>query len=139
MGSINGANTSVFHGAAPYVNYPVYTQQNPRINEAPQQAHVLQNRNIQRRTNDGEGKLTAPLELYLMLRKSANRYANMKLEALENEIYTLCKDQHGCRYLQKKLEEGNPQYVEMIFNETHSHVVELMTGMFSLWLHYVMY
>jgi len=52
----------------------------------------------------------------------------VKLETLVNEIYSLCKDQHGCRYLQKKLEEGNPQYVEMIFKETHSHVVELMTG-----------
>jgi hypothetical protein len=57
-----------------------------------------------------------------------NRFANVKLETLVNEIYSLCKDQHGCRYLQKKLEEGNPQYVEMIFKETHSHVVELMTG-----------
>lgn len=45
-----------------------------------------------------------------------------------NEIYGLCKDQHGCRYLQKKLEEKNPQHVQMIFQETHMHVVELMTG-----------
>ena len=45
-----------------------------------------------------------------------------------NEIYSLCKDQHGCRYLQKKLEEKNPQHVQMIFQETHAHVVELMTG-----------
>jgi hypothetical protein len=68
-----------------------------------------------------------------------NRFANVKLESLVNEIYSLCKDQHGCRYLQKKLEEGNPQYVEMIFRETHSHVVELMTGklrknLIRLWL-----
>lgn len=49
-----------------------------------------------------------------------------------NEIYGLCKDQHGCRYLQKKLEEKNPQHVQMIFQETHMHVVELMTGWASL-------
>lgn len=49
-----------------------------------------------------------------------------------NEIYGLCKDQHGCRYLQKKLEEKNPQHVQMIFQETHMHVVELMTGWVSL-------
>lgn len=58
-----------------------------------------------------------------------NRFANVKLESLVNEIYSLCKDQHGCRYLQKKLEEQNPAYVEMIYRETHPHVVELMTGM----------
>ena len=44
------------------------------------------------------------------------------------EIYALCKDQHGCRYLQKKLEDNNPHYVQLIFMETNQHVVELMTG-----------
>lgn len=52
------------------------------------------------------------------------------LEDLVGEIYPLCKDQHGCRYLQKKLEEKNDQYIGMIFNEVFSHFVELMTGMY---------
>ena len=52
----------------------------------------------------------------------------MKLEHLQGEIYGLCKDQHGCRYLQKKLEERNPEHVHLIFMETNQHVVELMTG-----------
>lgn len=58
----------------------------------------------------------------------ANRFTNVQLESLTGDIYGYCKDQHGCRYLQKKLEERNPQYVQMIFRETHDHVVELMTG-----------
>lgn len=58
----------------------------------------------------------------------ANRFTNVQLESLTGDIYGYCKDQHGCRYLQKKLEERNPQYVQMIFRETHAHVVELMTG-----------
>lgn len=62
----------------------------------------------------------------------ANRYAATNLMEHVNEIYGLCKDQHGCRYLQKKLEEKNPQHVQMIFQETHMHVVELMTGWASL-------
>ena len=44
------------------------------------------------------------------------------------DIYTLCKDQHGCRFLQKKLEEKDPENVQIIFEETAPHVVELMTG-----------
>ena len=52
----------------------------------------------------------------------------MKLEHLQGEIYALCKDQHGCRYLQKKLEERNLEHIHLIFTETNQHVVELMTG-----------
>ncbi len=57
------------------------------------------------------------------------RFTNVKLEHLQGEIYGLCKDQHGCRYLQKKLEERDPDHVHLIFVETNQHVVELMTGM----------
>ena len=56
------------------------------------------------------------------------RFNNVKLEQLQGEILGLCKDQHGCRYLQKKLEERNPEQVHIIFIETHQHVIELMTG-----------
>ena len=41
----------------------------------------------------------------------------------------MCKDQHGCRFLQKKLEEQNPRVTEMIFKEVFTRIVELMTGM----------
>ncbi|GBC53657.2 ARM repeat-containing protein [Rhizophagus irregularis DAOM 181602=DAOM 197198] len=60
-----------------------------------------------------------------------NRFAGIMLEDLVGEIYSFCKDQHGCRYLQKKLEEKNEQYIGMIFNEVFSHFVELMTDPFE--------
>ncbi|KAI9837614.1 MAG: hypothetical protein M1837_002948 [Sclerophora amabilis] len=78
------------------------------------QSRVMQ----QRRVTDGE----------------ANRFANVQLESLSGEIYGLCKDQHGCRYLQKKLEERNPEYTHTIFLETNPHVVELMTDPFGNYL-----
>lgn len=59
-----------------------------------------------------------------------SRFSNVPLEKYRGEIYSLCKDQHGCRYLQRKLEEHNQEHVKMIFDETHMHVVELMTGEF---------
>ena len=50
------------------------------------------------------------------------------LDQLKGQIYSLCKDQHGCRYLQKRLEENNEVYVNMIFEEAFEHMTELMSG-----------
>lgn len=57
-----------------------------------------------------------------------NRYADVSLDSLVGDIYSLCKDQHGCRYLQKKLDERNAANIELIFNETYMHAAELMIG-----------
>ena len=62
------------------------------------------------------------------LHSLVNRFAGTRLEDLQGEIASLCKDQHGCRYLQKKLEEGVPEHRDMIFRETFGHFAELMTG-----------
>ncbi|KAH9850656.1 ARM repeat-containing protein [Lenzites betulinus] len=63
-----------------------------------------------------------------------NRFAGTRLEDLIGEIPQLCKDQHGCRYLQKKLEEGAPEHRDMIFRETFSHFADLMTDPFGNYL-----
>ncbi|KIV99906.1 hypothetical protein, variant [Verruconis gallopava] len=62
------------------------------------------------------------------------RFTQHNLETLTGQIYDLCKDQHGCRYLQRKIEEGNDAHIEMIFNETKDHIVELMTDPFGNYL-----
>lgn len=58
----------------------------------------------------------------------AARYDNVPIENYRGKLYELCKDQHGCRYLQKRLEEKNPEHTMMIFLETCPYVIELMTG-----------
>ncbi|EIN13206.1 ARM repeat-containing protein [Punctularia strigosozonata HHB-11173 SS5] len=63
-----------------------------------------------------------------------NRFAGTRLEDLQGEIPGLCKDQHGCRYLQKKLEEGIPEHRDMIFRETFGHFADLMTDPFGNYL-----
>jgi hypothetical protein len=67
-----------------------------------------------------------------------NRFAGTRIEDLVGEISSLCKDQHGCRYLQKKLEEGSPEHRDMIFRETFSQFADLMTGALnrSPWSHH---
>jgi hypothetical protein len=67
-------------------------------------------------------------DLHTLPNQLVNRFAGTRLEDLQGEIPTLCKDQHGCRYLQKKLEEGLPEHRDMIFRETFNHFSELMTG-----------
>lgn len=67
-------------------------------------------------------------------RESVNRFAGTRLEDLQGEIPSLCKDQHGCRYLQKKLEEGVPEHRDMIFRETFKHFPDLMTDPFGNYL-----
>jgi len=63
-----------------------------------------------------------------------SRFHNLPLEAVGGQIYSLCKDQHGCRYLQKQLENRIPDQVHMIWLETNQHVVELMTDPFGNYL-----
>ncbi len=60
--------------------------------------------------------------------------ATTQLEDLQGDIFALCKDQHGCRFLQKKLEESIPAHRDMIFSETFTHFAELMTDPFGNYL-----
>lgn len=63
-----------------------------------------------------------------------SRYANASLDQFIGNIYSLCKDQHGCRFLQKQLDELGPEAAEVIFRETKEHIVELMTDSFGNYL-----
>lgn len=72
----------------------------------------------------------------------ASKYAKAKLEDFSGDIYSLCKDQHGCRFLQRQLDLGkddskslNSQVAAtMIFNEIYMRIVELMVDPFGNYL-----
>ncbi|CAJ0847433.1 2603_t:CDS:2 [Entrophospora sp. SA101] len=68
------------------------------------------------------------------LNQTNTRFSGVDLENFAGQIYSLCKDQHGCRFLQKKLEENNQSYIDMIFNEVYKHFVELITDTFGNYL-----
>jgi hypothetical protein len=57
-----------------------------------------------------------------------------ELDQMIGQIYALSKYQQGCRFLQKKLDENNPEHSQIIFNELHDHLVELMTDPFGNYL-----
>ncbi|XP_024979054.1 pumilio homolog 12-like [Cynara cardunculus var. scolymus] len=56
------------------------------------------------------------------------------LAEAQRYIFLMAKDQHGCRLLQKIFDDGNPQHVQIVFNEIIGHVVELMINPFGNYL-----
>lgn len=56
------------------------------------------------------------------------------LDEVEGRIYCIARDQHGCRFLQKKFDEGRPEDVQKIFVEIIDHIIELMTDPFGNYL-----
>ncbi|KAJ2490106.1 hypothetical protein IWW37_003455 [Coemansia sp. RSA 2050] len=63
-----------------------------------------------------------------------NRFTNATLEELRGTIFDVCKDQYGCRFLQKKLEEGQEDHVELILCEVLPHSSALMIDPFGNYL-----
>lgn len=67
-------------------------------------------------------------------RVPASRYANLTVEECKGEIYAMCLDQHGCRFLQKELDKGDPRITTLIFTEVIPHIVELTRDPFGNYL-----
>ncbi|KAI5060995.1 hypothetical protein GOP47_0023500 [Adiantum capillus-veneris] len=63
---------------------------------------------------------------------SQGKYSS--LDEVEGLIYSVAKDQHGCRFLQKQFDEGGPKEVEKIFVEIIDHILELMIDPFGNYL-----
>ena len=66
--------------------------------------------------------------------EEAARFIDATLDEFVGDIYTLCKDQHGCRFLQKQLDLLGKEAADSIFEETKEHTVELMTDSFGNYL-----
>jgi hypothetical protein len=114
MGGPPGYGANGMFGAPSVPLFNPYATYGPGGRVQDSQARVIQSRRLQ---ND------------------ANRFMNYDLKTMpRDEIYSLCKDQHGCRFLQKKLEERNVENLQIIFDETAPHVVELMTDPFGNYL-----
>ncbi|KAL1195203.1 Pumilio-like protein 12 [Cardamine amara subsp. amara] len=61
------------------------------------------------------------------------KYYNSVAEA-RGKIYYLAKDQHGCRFLQRKFAEKDGNDIEMIFTEIIDYISELMMDPFGNYL-----
>ncbi|GMM34946.1 Puf4 protein [Saccharomycopsis crataegensis] len=89
-----------------------------------------------------------------------SRFVSVTIDDFKGQVYSLCKDQHGCRFLQRQLDlydvnsnsHNNNQSSDsndaasgtksrpenyaatIIFNEIYLHIVELMTDQFGNYL-----
>jgi len=82
----------------------------------------------------GESSGNSPVGSGILRKPTGELDTATRIEDLQGEIYPLCKDQHGCRYLQKKLEEGVPSARDIIFKETFQHFADLMIDPFGNYL-----
>lgn len=69
----------------------------------------------------------------LIDREMIMKLSTVPFESLRGEILSLSKDQYGCRFLQKKIEESISNF-QLIFNEIYSHTFELMIDPFGNYL-----
>ncbi|CAD6627055.1 SX2_G0038420.mRNA.1.CDS.1 [Saccharomyces cerevisiae] len=68
------------------------------------------------------------------LAPESSRFADAVLDQYIGSIHSLCKDQHGCRFLQKQLDILGSKAADAIFEETKDYTVELMTDSFGNYL-----
>ncbi|XP_071714958.1 putative pumilio homolog 8, chloroplastic [Rutidosis leptorrhynchoides] len=62
------------------------------------------------------------------------KFCSSNLTEAQRYIFSMAKDQHGCRLLQKIFDDGNPKHVQIVFDEIIGHVIELMINPFGNYL-----
>ncbi|KAF2491645.1 ARM repeat-containing protein [Lophium mytilinum] len=117
---------------APQMNYqPGMYQQGPYNQYGPGPQSYQHHYGPQGRFQDSQARVIQNRRM----QNDQNRFAHLDLKTMSgHEIHQLCKDQHGCRFLQKQLEGKNPEHLEIIFRETNPFVIELMTDPFGNYL-----
>lgn len=65
-------------------------------------------------------------------KQTVSKLASVPFESLD--ILSLAKDQHGCRFLQKKIEQDPTSHVPVVFNRIHLNTFELMIDPFGNYL-----
>ncbi|KAH3673684.1 hypothetical protein WICMUC_003500 [Wickerhamomyces mucosus] len=60
-------------------------------------------------------------------------FNNLTIQDFKGEILSLCKDQYGCRFLQKQI-DINPLNADLIFSEILNNIVGLMSDPFGNYL-----
>ncbi|KAH7837795.1 hypothetical protein Vadar_018059 [Vaccinium darrowii] len=116
---------------------------NELLAEVNQNGRVLSNGNCHQSLSNSDaalqlnsgslrGLLSDSVDLKLNSSRPLLQYNSV--DEIAGRIYFLAKDQHGCRFLQKKFTEGTQEDVEKIFLEIIVHIVELMTDPFGNYL-----
>ncbi|KAI8355122.1 armadillo-type protein [Choanephora cucurbitarum] len=71
--------------------------------------------------------------LFAKSKRQQDRFANAQLDQFVGKLYDLCKDQNGCRFLQRQIEQDKG-HLDLVFDEILGHFIELMTDPFGNYL-----
>lgn len=119
----------MFYGNPPFnpmMPHQLINGQNGNINNSD-----MNNRSNNRRNGGGNGTYR---NNNLRKMENSSRFIDATLNDYIGNIYSLCKDQHGCRFLQRQLDILGKDAADIIFNETKDHTIELMTDSFGNYL-----
>ncbi len=67
-------------------------------------------------------------------KQTMSNYLTMDISELAKHVYVLAKDQAGCRFIQKKLNDEGETILALIFPGIMEHLVELMNDAFGNYL-----
>ncbi|XP_020588923.1 pumilio homolog 12-like [Phalaenopsis equestris] len=95
-------------------------------------SYGLNNRSLQFDDQSYEGSC---LDVFYsgLASKSMQRNFN-SVDEISGRIVLMAKDQHGCRFLQRKFAEGSQEDIDNIFSKIIFHIVDLMTDPFGNYL-----
>ncbi|KAJ9175198.1 hypothetical protein P3X46_013776 [Hevea brasiliensis] len=68
---------------------------------------------------------------YRQLAQSGRRANYTSLEQVKGRVALISRDQEGCRFLQRKIDERKPEQTEMIFLELKDHLCDLVVDQFA--------
>ncbi|KAI9307592.1 armadillo-type protein [Cunninghamella echinulata] len=133
-----GASSSVYgrpNTLLPF--HPSPTQQHQHLYKHQQDQLLLHHQQQQQQQQIQQQQQQQQQIRRLSSDQDANRYVNANLDDFKGHLYELAKDQNGCRFLQRKIEDtsqNNTQAIQAIYDEIHNHFVELMTNSFGNYL-----
>ncbi|EKG11259.1 hypothetical protein MPH_11603 [Macrophomina phaseolina MS6] len=132
-----GLQNMGLNGQAPYGQMPMYPPFNAYGQPFPQP--YMQQPPSQPRFPDSQARVIQQRRMQSQ-EEHMRSTTNYNFDSLmPHDIVELCKDQHGCRYLQKQIEGRNLDIVRKIFEATKDHVVDLMQDPFANYLCQKMY
>ncbi|EEF43569.1 Pumilio domain-containing protein C6G9.14, putative [Ricinus communis] len=116
------------------LNYGHIVRPNPNRLDSSSSQFISRARSINGLDSENSRQLLSPL-CYGRQIVQAGKHGNYSsLEQVRGRMAMVARDQDGCRFLQKKVEELIPEQTEMIFLEVKDHLYDLIVDQFANYL-----
>ncbi|QIX02290.1 hypothetical protein AMS68_007807 [Peltaster fructicola] len=102
-----------------YNGYAVYQNQSQAVTGAPRAAAAAESHRPYTRARNTDDSTVV---------------SNLQIHDVRGKVFELCTDQHGCRFLQRKLDDRDPATLNIIFEEVRPKIYQLMIDPFGNYL-----